>query len=815
MSLSRPLAVFSLFLFASVAAWAQQPPPAPALPVPPPLPAYAAPGITAQERPTVAFNFSNAQIGEVLQQYEILTGKHVLMDNKVTGTLNLVVNDKVTKSEAIKLIEVALNLNGYSLVPGEGDIVKVLGLGGQPRSAGVPIFLDAMAIPDSDQIVAYLARLRYLDPLETVGVLQQFVPPANNIAFTAIPKAGSLIITDNAFHLKQLVALISQIDLPTAPVVEKFIRLERADATKAVEFLNSAFELKASTTPGAAGTTGGAAGVTNPGLRRPIRRVGDDGQPIVDNGGVPGFASASSNDFAIQGRITLTADVRTNRVHVVTSPINIPRIEQLLQEYDADTPFAVPVRRPLRFVSAKDVLPILVQALTEPGSEGSNGTNPTGTTGSNNQPRNTGSTGSNGFGNSNSNSSSLSSSGSSSGNSSIGQEGLDTQPVDTTPTEATVGNTKIIADQRNNTIILLGGAAAKDKVYEILDTLDVRSPQVVIRTVIGELSLNDGKEFGLNYLLRSNRGSILSNFNASQLPTGVSTSNTGTTTTDPTTGTTTTTGTGGTSTSGTGSVLNSFSTLASGIAGVSSTFSGVGGIISIGKSFDIILSALQSTSRFKTISRPMIFTSNNKKAIIASGQEIAVPTQSLSSTTGLSTGAGVATNVDYKDVTLQLEVVPLINSDHEITLDILQKIDNIVAGSTTTVGGNAIPTIATRYLKSTVSAPNNSTIVLGGLITEDDNVTDNSIPYLNKIPLIGKILFTTHTRNADRNELIILMHPEVVNTDTLVKAQLPKEEDRTYLGHDLETQLLPLEVRKAIPVTASNTPRPYRTPSPK
>ena len=202
----------------------------------------------------------------------------------------------------------------------------------------------------------------------------------------------------------------------------------------------------------------------------------------------------------------------------------------------------------------------------------------------------------------------------------------------------------------------------------------------------------------------------------------------------------------------------------------------------------------------------MIFTSNNKKAIIASGQEIAVPTQSLSSSTGTTLGtAGISTNVDYKDVTLQLEVVPLINSDHEITLDILQKIDNIVAGSTTTVGGNAIPTIATRYLKSTVSAPNNSTIVLGGLITEDDNVTNNNIPYLSKIPFIGKLLFSSRTRNADRSELIILMHPEVVNTDTLVKNVLPKEEGRTYLGHDLEDQLLPNEVRKAIPVTQTTT----------
>ncbi len=184
----------------------------------------------------------------------------------------------------------------------------------------------------------------------------------------------------------------------------------------------------------------------------------------------------------------------------------------------------------------------------------------------------------------------------------------------------------------------------------------------------------------------------------------------------------------------------------------------------------------------------MIFTSNNKKAIIASGQEIAVPTSQVGSTTGSTTGAvGTYTNVDYKDVTLQLEVVPLINSDHEVTLDILQKIDNVVPGSSTTVNGTQVPTIATRYLKSTVSAPNDSTIVLGGLITQDVNESNNDIPYLSKIPLIGKTLFSSRTRNADRSELIILMHPEVVNTDALVKAQLPKEENRTYLGTTSKT----------------------------
>ena len=363
--------------------------------------------------------------------------------------------------------------------------------------------------------------------------------------------------------------------------------------------------------------------------------------------------------------------------------------------------------------------------------------------------------------------------------------------MDTTPTIATVGNTKIIADQRSNTMIVLGGAEALDKVSETIRQLDVRAPQVVIRVVIGELSLSNGSELGFNYLLRTNRGSLLSNFN-SGFVNGTST-----------TSTTGTVGTGtGTSTTTTGSNLSNLTDLATGLAGVSSSFSGVGGILAIGKSFEIILSALESTNRFKTISRPMIFTSNNKKAIIASGQEIAVPSQSVSSTTATTAGtAAIATNVDYKNVVLQLEVVPLINSEHEITLDILQKIDNVVttAGSGTTVGGTSVPTIATRYLKSTVSAPNNSTIVLGGLITQDENKQTGDIPYLSKIPLLGTF-FRSKTTAGDRSELIILMHPEVVNTPDLLAKVKENEGRRTYLGADLEGQLLPNIVKKAIPV---------------
>src|SRR5205085_11255790 len=142
----------------------------------------------------------------------------------------------------------------------------------------------------------------------------------------------------------------------------------------------------------------------------------------------------------------------------------------------------------------------------------------------------------------------------------------------------------------------------------------------------------------------------------------------------------------------------------------------------------------------KVISRPMVFTSNNKKAIIASGQEIPVPVSTLSSFIPQqgatpATNFGTQSSIQFKKVALQLEVVPLINSEKEVTLDILQKLDSIA--DSTLIDGNSIPNIATRYIKTTVSAPNCSTIILGGLITDNDRRNVTGIPLLSKIPVLG------------------------------------------------------------------------------
>ena len=103
---------------------------------------------------------------DVLHLYEQLTNKKLIMDNFVQGKVNIFLSRAVPKDEAIKIIEINLLMNGYSLVPAGDDIVKVIGSSRSPRNAGVPLISEEADIPEGEHVVSFLFKLRYADPVE-------------------------------------------------------------------------------------------------------------------------------------------------------------------------------------------------------------------------------------------------------------------------------------------------------------------------------------------------------------------------------------------------------------------------------------------------------------------------------------------------------------------------------------------------------------------------------------------------------------------------------------------------------------------------
>ena len=317
----------------------------------------------------------------------------------------------------------------------------------------------------------------------------------------------------------------------------------------------------------------------------------------------------------------------------------------------------------------------------------------------------------------------------------------------------------------------------------------------MLTAVIGELTLNNDEEFGLDYLFNQGNLAKLMAASGSSALSGSGTGIAGLPVNVP----------------GLGTNSASLKSIIS-IASLPGT-TGVTGLVGVTHSFDVIVHALESTGRFRVTSRPMIFTSNNRAAVISSGESVAVPS-TINSSYGYGTaGTGLVStaNVDYIDVALKLSVLPLINSEGEVTLKITQEANNI-SGSTN-ISGNDIPTVTTRSIDTTVSVANEATIVLGGLVSEQKQTTKSGIPILHRIPLIGP-LFGSTKKTLQRTELIVLIRPTVTTGPVEAIKAGEKAMEKTNFPPDLEASLDPPAARVQKDVPNPPPKPPFALPKP-
>ncbi|PYI89924.1 MAG: hypothetical protein DMF03_06315, partial [Verrucomicrobia bacterium] len=148
-------------------------------PAPAPISPARSPAVTSPTgaQDMVRLQFPNSDVQDVLRLYETLTGKRIIVDNLVAGKVNIFLTKDVTREEAIKIIEMNLALNGYSLVQADKDTIEVVGQNQNPRRAAVPIISDTGDIPPGNTVVSFLFKLRYTDPQDVATLLQQYLQP--------------------------------------------------------------------------------------------------------------------------------------------------------------------------------------------------------------------------------------------------------------------------------------------------------------------------------------------------------------------------------------------------------------------------------------------------------------------------------------------------------------------------------------------------------------------------------------------------------------------------------------------------------------
>ena len=689
----------------------------------------------ANEVCDINFTFPKLNAEGLGMLYRQLTGRRVVMTAEVKDLeIYFVQPPPITYGEAIDLLKASCLMHGFVFAAGgDGwDKLTTANAGTKPQTSDIPLVTSPLGLPDGDQVVRYVMTLKHMKPDEVSRVFTSVVSQFNSYgSVVSVPNASALIITENTSLIRTLIDLQAKIDVPSSNIDQKFIKVQYGDVEELSATLNEIFTAQASTQ-----ATAG------------VQRVQPQLNGMPNLAGVQG-GSAGSSGAGEAPPVQIIPDLRTNRIFVMARPLDLVFIETLIKEFDSPSDTRNFLRRKLKFLAVSDFLDVASDALSRAfggsaegggaGAAGGGGRSQTSTTAGRSTGTSSRAGASSQFGGNQS-----SQFGGSQGGFGGGQGGgggmsagggLGDPSVDTKPVSVLVGRTLLVADNITNSIVVQGPPAGVEIINNLLDEIDVKADQVMISTVFGQLTLGKDLDYGVDWFRSLDSGPD------------------------------------GSFTGGIGGALPTRGNLSS-IGGGG----GLGVYGTIGDHLDVYMKAIQQDTDFKVISRPTIFTANNQKGMISSGQQIAVPSNSYA---GIN-GGGQSTNIEYRDVVLALEVIPLVNSEDEVTLQISLVSQGVGNPREIGSGENAykVPDIISRELLTTVTVPNNQTVVLGGLITEENSKSIKGIPILSSIPGLGK-LFSTTSDEVNRNELIIFIQPQIIRDERSMDAS-NRDMDRRY-----------------------------------
>lgn len=315
---------------------------------------------------------------------------------------------------------------------------------------------------------------------------------------------------------------------------------------------------------------------------------------------------------------------------------------------------------------------------------------------------------------------------------------------------------RITPDTVNNTLLIYADQANYQIIETTLQQVDQPQLQVAIDATIAEVTLNNDLSYGVqSYLtsknlgLKPNTGSIL----------GTQATTAPATTIDPTTGLA----------SVAGSVSNAF---------INRAFPGFNFLVGSETQPSLILDALHTVTSVKVLSNPSLVVINNQTATLQVGDVVPVSTGSANV---LTTSNTVVNTIDYRNTGIILQVSPRISVNGDVRLEIEQEISSVLPS---TPANNLTPTVSERKVKSSISVATGQTVLLAGLISEQQNGTRAALPILDQIPGLGDA-FGHQDNSTARTELIIFIRPQIIRNGS--DAHNVAEELRSKLRGDIAT----------------------------
>jgi general secretion pathway protein D len=627
---------------------------------------------------SVYLNFVNVELEQAVRAIGQFTGRQFVIDPRVKGTLNLVTERPVTRQQAYEQLLSALRLQGFTIVEGPpGGVSRVLP---EPdaKLQGGRVIAPEQSPPRGDQIVTQVFELQYESATNMVPVLRPLIAPNNTIA--SYGSNNSLVITDYADNLRRIRDIIAALDRPGSAEAE-MIQLRHGLALEIATIVNR---------------------VLDEGARAAGQAV-DGGQRVQV------LAEPRTNSLIIRSASrarTMTARQlieRLDQPSLTPGNINVVYLRNAQAVRLAQTLRAVIGSDPT-FMPQAGGTASLSQGSAFGGSGGSVLANVPG------QPA---------------------------------QPQSQQQPQPQSAGGQAGGGSPLAgliqADPATNSIIITAPQPLYRNIRAIIDKLDVRPAQVIIESLIAEVSADKAAEFGIQWQalggLRSSNGNDTSVIGGTNF--------------------------GGTGTNIIGAAQN-LGTLGPGLnLGIIQgrlTIPGIGEVTNLG----FLARALETQANANILSQPNIQTLDNEEAKFLVGQNVPFITGSFANTGVGQTPSGAVNpfqTFERRDIGLQLRVKPQISEGGNVRMTIYLEVSSIAPG--TTQGG-----IITnkRSFESNVVVEDGNFVVLSGLIEDRTNNQEQRVPLLGSIPGLGA-LFRYENRSRTKTNTMVFLRPVVVRDE--------------------------------------------------
>jgi len=294
-----------------------------------------------------------------------------------------------------------------------------------------------------------------------------------------------------------------------------------------------------------------------------------------------------------------------------------------------------------------------------------------------------------------------------------------------------------VAEPTNNALLVSASPRYFEQVSEMIDQLDQPQRQVLIQVLLAEVTLDGNSDQGIDWAVSRD---FIPDASFPNDESG-----------------------------------NDFSAGSSFGSDSGSALGGLTATITNGD-VDFILRAMQSDGKLEILSRPQILAADNQPATIDIGQRVPFVTGSSYNERG-----NLVNSFSYEQVGVQLSVTPRISPDGLVKLDVEPTISSLSTSSVPISEGFNVPVINNRSASTMVSVQDGQTVVMGGLISTQDNVRETKIPLLGDIPYLG-VAFKRTKKIRSRTELLIIMTPQVIETpEEIEKYSRESIENSTFM----------------------------------